>query len=85
MPGPSFCSPSWLKGRRYLSSRKDFNWQRRETARIATLSQQLFSDAGNGKWDPGKFLGEPRPPTLVCLGAGGMASDLAASNYTTIL
>ena len=31
----------WLKGRRHLSSRKDFNWQRCETARIATLSQQL--------------------------------------------
>jgi hypothetical protein len=31
----------WLKGRRNLLSRNDFNCQRRETARIATLSQQL--------------------------------------------
>ena len=31
----------WFKGRRSLSSCNDFNWQRRETARIATLSQQL--------------------------------------------
>ena len=42
--GSYFRSPLWLKGRRDLLSRNDFNWQRLETARIATLSQQL-SDA----------------------------------------
>ena len=63
----AFCGS---KGR-HPSSCNDFNSQRHETPRIATLSQQLFSDAGIGKWDPGKFLGEPRPPTLVCMGGGG--------------
>jgi hypothetical protein len=44
MLGPPSARLLWLKGRRHLLSRNDFNQQRLETARIATLSQQL-SDA----------------------------------------
>ena len=61
----------WLNGRRHPSFRNDFNWQRRETARIATLSQQLFFRL-DGKWGPAKLFGEPqRPPTWCVQGAGG--------------
>jgi hypothetical protein len=40
MVGPFFRLPfCGFKGRRHPSSRNDFNWQRLETARIATQSQ----------------------------------------------
>jgi 5'-3' exonuclease len=75
--GSSFCSPSVAQGRSHPLSRNDFSSQRLETARVATLSQHSVSD-----WiknEPAKLFGEPqRPPTLVCPGAGGVASNLTA-------
>jgi hypothetical protein len=66
---------SALKGRRHLSSCKDFNWQRPETERIATLSQQL-TDASNGKWGSRQiFLANRNAPTML-RPSGGMVRDL---------
>jgi hypothetical protein len=64
----------WLKGRRHLLSRNDFNPQRLKKPRIATPSQYSFSDwTKNG---PAKLFGEPQPPRPGVSGGGGMASDL---------
>ena len=72
---------SGLKGRRDLLSRNDFNWQRLETARIATLSQQLFSVALKWKMGPDKFPGEPRAPHRGV--SGGRGGWLATSRPQT--
>ena len=69
----------WLKGRRHPLSRKDFNRQRCETARVATRSQQL-ADAGNGKWGPRNFSGEPQRPPPWCVRGAGVPSDLTMQN-----
>ena len=66
-----------LKGLRYPSFRNGFNWQRLETARIATLSQQL-SNVGNVKWDGQIFRLAATPPTMLASGGRGMARDLTA-------
>ena len=58
-----------LKGRRHLLSRNDFNWQRRETARIATLSQHIAFRRLNGA--PANFLANRSPPPCRVRGAGG--------------
>src|ERR1700733_1872699 len=62
-----------FKGRRHLLSRNDFNQQRLENPRIATLSQQLFSNAGNGKcgWRISWFSAPPHH--AVSAGGGWLA------------
>jgi hypothetical protein len=56
-----------------------FNRQWPETARIATLSQQI----GLGRGPNGFFPGDRKPPTMLRWGLGGMESDLAAQNQNT--
>jgi hypothetical protein len=73
-----------LKGRRHLSSRNNFNWQRPETARIATLSQQSFFRL-DGKWGLAKLYGGPqRPPPWCVRGAGDVERSHGLKlNYNT--
>jgi hypothetical protein len=73
----SFAISLWFKGQRNLSFRNDFKQQRLETARIATLSQQIALK------DPNKFSGDRNTPPPCFDGGGGMSSDLAALNQTT--
>jgi hypothetical protein len=46
----SLANSLWFKGQRNLSLRNNINQQRLETARIATLSQQI------ALWAPAKFF-----------------------------
>ena len=71
MPGAFFRSPFWLKGRRHPSFRNDFNRQRLETARIATLSQQCFPTPEMENGAPANFSVSRDPPTMRRPGAGG--------------
>jgi hypothetical protein len=73
-PGDRPADP--FKGQRNLSLRNDFNQQLLETARIATLSQQIALGRGPNSI----FSSDRKPPTMLRWGLGGMRSDIAAQN-----
>jgi hypothetical protein len=68
--GPSSDLNSAVQRRRHLLSRNDFNQQRLENPRIATLSQHCFSDAGR-KWGPANYLVNRNAPHSGASGGGG--------------
>ena len=59
----------WLKGRRHLSSRNDFNWQRVETATSQRSRNNCFLTLEMDNGAPANFLDE-RDPHHAASGAG---------------
>jgi hypothetical protein len=65
----------WLKGRRVLLSRNDFNWQRVETA----TSQRCRNNCPTVEMEngaPANYLANRKAPHPGVSGGGGIASDL---------